>query len=254
MVRLRWYNKRTMSPFRHTTLYLAEYISLESARAESGLSAEELSRAMALGLIASAEIGNAAFVEKGSLLSYLERRGKAPKGIESKDNSSPLSSYPDWVFDKNGGGDTAEEKVFRDALVRDRTTHTRASLLPLVFVGTVAMLTLVLSVPFPRDHASHLPALMSQNEISAFTHERIHTLLARSNEAHSNIFRTSPQFTFASEGFGARDQQAADVSELSDPISLFIQDITARIHELVNALFESAIAHVREFVNALLGR
>lgn len=248
------YNSGTMSPFRHATLYLAEYISLESARAESGLSAEELSRAMVLGLIASAEIGNSAFVERGSLLSYLAQRGNIQKNIEPSEHL-PLSSVrPDWSFEENNHHDAKEKGVFRDALVRDETTQKRTSLAPFMFIGLVAVLVLVLSVPSPRDDESRSPVFASQAEINAFTYEQIRSFLARSHETQSSASLAHAQLTFASEGFSAGDQQVAAVAELSDPISSFIQEITARMHELIGTLWAEIVASAYDFVRSLFGK
>jgi len=243
-----------MDHLRRTPLHLAEYVTLESARAESGISAEEIARAAALGLIASAEIGSVLFIERGSLRLYCERRGGTQNNVESLEDLQLLNKYVDWTFEEDNQSNAKEREVFKDALIRDRTTSSsRAPLLPVVSVCVVAVLTLILSVPFPRAHTDELPALASREELSAFTRGYIHSFLARSNEAYSSAFRSPEQPLFADGGALTRDGQAAAVAELRDPFSLFVQEIAASIQRALATLFERLATSVHEFLGAFLG-
>lgn len=117
-----------------------KYLSVPTVLETTGLSKEELDRAMALGFVSVIEIGTTRFIERSSLDKYITVQEE-----KSEPTVSPFMEAPEEVPQK------PDNMIFQEALSREMALEKRRSLLPAVVVAALSLVALLLAMPLPQD-------------------------------------------------------------------------------------------------------
>lgn len=116
-----------------------KYLSVPTALEQSGLSKEELERAMALGFVTVIEVGTTRFIERSSLDQYVTVQSSS-----AEPTVSPFVKEMDMPHRPNSA-------VFKEALSRELALERRRSLLPAVVATALSLIALLFALPLPQE-------------------------------------------------------------------------------------------------------
>lgn len=233
--------------YSHEQLHGAKYIPLEIAQKESGLPLPDLKRAITLGVIATAEIGNTLFLERTSLNRFLSggedvEEERADVFLDSL--TSRLRKQEVIFMDEDHENDPKEQAVFREALMRDKTASSLISPMPLVSTLALAFVALILSLPTPRMYDVNPTGLaaISQKDVKEATHDEIYAFFNYTTEETSGAvargFNTphAPLDTNILETQNIRDQQASAIGAWFSATRDALAKLALHVYHTTNTL------------------
>jgi biopolymer transport protein ExbD len=216
------------------------YLTLDRAMEISGLTLPELKRAVVLGSIKVADIGNTTFVDSLSLGEYLEIHN----GMRTvtKDKGSPSVFFEGGnVFEDDNYLDPKEREVFREALARDMTTGARVSVAPYVFVSLLVMVAFVLSLPTSRNSGTENLAsakdYYARASVKEITTESVSAILTETNSAYKN---KETDTELEPEGKERKDYFALHRENLgASAVETWFESIKAGINKIAIGVYEA---------------
>jgi len=233
--------------YSRATFQGAKYIPLETAQKESELPLPDLKRAISLGFIMTAEIGNTLFVERSSL----ERYGAGGKNRETKIEdvfsdpvTSELRKQEGFFTDEDNQSDTRENIVFREALERDKTVVSLISPRPYVSVITVAVIALILALPVSNMQNVSDPtalAVFSRKDMKKATRDEIYAFFNYTSTRSETVTRglsvvSTPSATSETNASVFSNQQASAIDVWLSSTSAALAKLALGVYHNVNIL------------------
>jgi hypothetical protein len=216
------------------------YLTLDRAMEVSGLTLPELKRAIVLGFIKVADIGNTTFVDSLSLAEYTGSRERNFSEIRNTGTPSVFFKASE-LFPEDNHTSPKEREVFREALARDTTAGNPLSTVPYVSVGIFIFIALLLSLPAPQDTGTEnlisAEEYYARGSLKEITTQNVNSLLAQTSSAYADReSETSP----ASMPAERRDYFALHRENLgASPVEVWFESIQEGIKALALGVYEA---------------